>query len=160
MLQSFREGLDLYKVTASTMFGIQYNDVDKDQRFLGKVASLALAYQGGVRAFQKMAQTYGTDVDEPTAIRIRDDWRAANQPIKKLWNEVERAAMNAVRYGTEQDTRCGSFKFIKRDLLFKLPSKRILSFPRALLADGHYGEKLVYEGINNHSCSKFFGFPE
>ena len=151
VLQSFREGLDLYKVTASTMFGIQYSDVDKDQRFLGKVASLALAYQGGVRAFQKMAQTYGTDVDEPTAIRIRDDWRAANQPIKKLWNEVERAAMNAVRYGTEQDTRCGSFKFIKRDLLFKLPSKRILSFPRALLADGQYGEKLVYEGINNHT---------
>jgi DNA polymerase len=133
------------------MYGIAYSDVDKDQRFLGKVASLALNYQGGVRAFQKMAQNYGTDVDEPTAIKIRDDWRAANKPIVKLWNEVERSAMNAVRYGTEQDTRCGSFKFVKGDLLFKLPSKRILSFPRASLADSAYGEKLVYEGVNNHT---------
>ena len=31
---------------------------------------MALGYQGGVKAFQKMAANYGTDVDEATALKI------------------------------------------------------------------------------------------
>jgi len=145
VLQSFREGLDLYKVTASGMYGIMYSSVDKDQRFIGKVASLALGYQGGVKAFQKMAQNYGIDVDEATATTVRDDWRAANRPIVKLWHEVERAAYNAIQNGRREETRAGDFKMVKGDLLFKLPSSRCLSFPQAALINN----KITYQGMNN-----------
>jgi DNA polymerase len=145
VLQSFREGLDLYKVTASDMYGITYMNVDKDQRFIGKVASLALGYQGGVKAFQKMAANYGTDVDDATALKIRDDWRAANRPIVKLWHEVERAAYNAIENGRREETRAGDFMMVKGDLLFKLPSGRCLSFPQAALINN----KITYQGMNN-----------
>jgi DNA polymerase len=145
VLQSFRDGLDLYKVTASGMYGIPYSNVDKDQRFIGKVASLALGYQGGVKAFQKMAQNYGIDVDEATALKIRDDWRAANRPIVKLWNDVERAAYNAIQNGRREETRAGDFMMVKGDLLFKLPSGRCLSFPQAALI----ANKITYQGMNN-----------
>lgn len=149
-LNYFHKGLDIYKATASDMYGIPYRDVDKDQRFLGKVATLALGYQGGVRAFQKMAQAYGADIDETTALRVRDDWRAANKPIVSLWREIEEAAISAVSWGEEVVTRCGSFKLIKRDLLFKLPSGRILSFPNAHFKMNEWGDnKLAYEGMNN-----------
>ena len=145
VLDAFREGLDIYKVTASEMFGTPYGKVDKDQRFLGKVATLALGYQGGVMAFSKMAQAYGTDVDEATALKVRDDWRASNKPIVTLWAEVERAAVKAVQHGGVAETRCGAWKVIEDDLLFKLPSRRVLSFPKVQLENG----RLSYEGHNN-----------
>lgn len=150
MLNYFHKGLDIYKATASDMFGVAYEDVNKDERFLGKVATLALGYQGGVRAFQKMAQAYGADIDETTALRVRDDWREANKPIVDLWREVERSACRAVSYGDEQPTRCGSFKMINGDLLFKLPSGRILSFPNCRFEMSEFGDnKLHYDGMNN-----------
>lgn len=146
VLQSFRDGLDLYKVTASSMYGIPYSDVDKDQRFLGKVASLALGYQGGVKAFQKMAQNFGTVVDDQQALKIRDDWRATNEPIVKLWHEIEAAAVKAVQSG-KADTSVGVFNMIGNDLVFVLPSHRLLSFPKAEVSNS----KLSYHGMNNYT---------
>ena len=152
VLQVFEGGKDIYKFTAATMYGIEYGEVDKDQRFVGKVATLALGYQGGVRAFQKMAEVYGADVDEKQALKIRNDWRDANDPIVKLWVTTERAARNAVSYkGNVYPAAKGEFKYVNGDLLFKLPSGRILSFPEAKLAEGDRGLDLIYSGMNNHT---------
>ena len=151
VLQVFRDGKDIYKFTAAEMYGIAYSEVDYDQRFVGKVATLALGYQGGVRAFQKMAEVYGTEVTEDQALKIRNDWRDANAPIKNLWIATEKAARNAVSYkGKEFPAAKGSFKFVNDDLLFKLPSGRILSFPDAKMVQGDRGMDLVYSGMNNH----------
>ena len=146
VLQSFRDGLDLYKVTASDMYSIAYGEVSSDQRFLGKVASLALGYQGGVKAFQKMAQNFGTVVNDEQALKIRDEWRATNKPIVKLWHEVEAAAVNAVQSG-RADTSVGVLNMVENDLVFVLPSQRLLSFPKAQVSDG----KLSYHGMNNYT---------
>ena len=152
VLDVFKDGKDIYKFTASEMYGIPYSEVDKDQRFVGKVATLALGYQGGVRAFQKMAEVYGADVDERQALKIRNDWREANAPIVRLWVETERAAKNAVSYkGQTYQAAKGEFKWVKGDLLFKLPSGRILSFPEPRLDVGDRGMDLVYSGMNNHT---------
>lgn len=152
VLQVFEDGKDIYKFTAAEMYRIDYEQVDKDQRFVGKVATLALGYQGGVRAFQKMAEVYGADVDENQALKIRNDWRDANAPIVKLWVSTERAARNAVSYkGNVYPAAKGEFKYVNGDLLFKLPSGRILSFPEAKLTQGDRGLDLVYSGMNNHT---------
>ena len=146
VLQSFRDGLDLYKVTASIMYNIPYDSVDSEQRFLGKVASLALGYQGGVKAFQKMAQNFGTEVNDDSALKIRDDWRSANRPIVKLWHEVEAAAIKAIQFGKSHSS-IGDFKMMGDDLVFMLPSRRLLSFPKATVVGG----KMSYHGQNNYT---------
>ena len=151
-LNIFRDNKDIYKYTAAEMYGIAYSEVNKFQRFVGKVATLALGYQGGVRAFQKMSEAYGAEVSEGQALKIRNDWRDANTPIKNLWIATEKAARNAVSYkGKAFATAKGSFKFVNDDLLFKLPSGRILSFPEAKMVQGDRGMDLVYSGMNNHT---------
>ena len=152
VLQTFKDGKDIYKATASGMFNVPYDQIDYDQRFVGKVATLALGYQGGVRAFQKMSEAYGTEVSEVQALKIRNDWRDANAPIVQLWVDVEKAARNAISYlGQAYDAAKGTFRVVNGDLLFKLPSGRILSFPEASLTQGQRLMEINYKGMNNHT---------
>jgi DNA polymerase len=55
-------GPDLYKVAAAGIYNIDIKQVTKPERQVGKVAELALGYQGGVGAFAKMAKGYGVDL--------------------------------------------------------------------------------------------------
>lgn len=58
-----KEGPDLYRLSYGRAFGVEPEDVDDDQRQIGKVMELALGYGGGVGAFATMAAGYGLDLD-------------------------------------------------------------------------------------------------
>jgi len=58
------DGPDLYKLTYAKAFKIPVEDVTKEQRAIGKVQELALAYGGGVGAFVSMVLNYGIDLTE------------------------------------------------------------------------------------------------
>lgn len=58
VLEIFRGHGKIYEATAADIFGIPIEKVSKDQRQIGKVANLALGYQGGVGALQQMAKAY------------------------------------------------------------------------------------------------------
>lgn len=55
-------GPDNYKVAAAGIYNIPVEAVTKDQRQVGKVAVLALGFQGGAAAFAKMAKIYRVDL--------------------------------------------------------------------------------------------------
>lgn len=61
-LDTFRKGTDLYKVLASSMFRVAYDDVTKDQRQVAKAAVLGLGYGGGVGAFCQFAKNLGLNL--------------------------------------------------------------------------------------------------
>ena len=50
----FRSDGRVYEATASRMFGVPIDRVDKELRQRGKVATLALGYQGGPKALERM----------------------------------------------------------------------------------------------------------
>ena len=54
----------MYKLAYSKSFGVKPDDVNKDQRQVGKVQELALAYEGGVGAFVTFASAYGIDLED------------------------------------------------------------------------------------------------
>ncbi|MCP4451592.1 MAG: hypothetical protein GY809_09040, partial [Planctomycetes bacterium] len=62
-LQVFRDGLDVYKVAASGIFGVPYDQVTSEQRDVGKVGVLALGFGGGIGAYGSMARNYGIDLE-------------------------------------------------------------------------------------------------
>jgi DNA polymerase len=155
-VQKIANGLDMYKVAASGIYGIKYEQVDKAQRFVGKVAELALGYQGGTNALQQMARAYGVEFDEDTAKQTVSAWREANRPIKRFWSALQAAAIDALGApGVPQ--RCGrlSLQYLedKAFLTIKLPSGRALCYYRPFLYDslapwGEYTKALSYTGTN------------
>ncbi|WP_443696422.1 DNA polymerase [Pseudomonas sp.] len=56
-------GHDLYKLAYAKAFGINPEDVDKDQRQIGKTMELALGYAGGVGAFITFSLAFNIDLE-------------------------------------------------------------------------------------------------
>lgn len=63
VLEIFRTHGKVYEHAASSIFGKPMADISPDERQIGKVAILALGYQGGVGALQKMAKAYGVRLE-------------------------------------------------------------------------------------------------
>ena len=126
-LNAFREGLDIYKVTASKMYGCPYEAVDKEQRGRGKVAVLACGYQGALGAMSKMGGPKIGMTDEDMLATVRA-WRAANPRIVKLWYALEKAWRLAATDGGSY--RVGRLRVLRRGSSVKivLPSGRELTY--------------------------------
>lgn len=76
-LQVFRDGKDIYKDMAVTIYNVQYGDVTDEQRRMGKQAILGLGYQMGAPKFWDTINGY-----EP-AYKHQDD----------TWGEIEPAGV-------------------------------------------------------------------
>lgn len=144
VLDTFREGHDIYKATANQMFHLGGVDkVDKAMRQRGKVATLALGYQGGTGALQAMgALKMGIKEDELQG--LVNAWRTANPNIVKFWRRVEAAAKRALEFGTKVSLRGTGISFYVRDtfLMIELPNGRSIAYANATLEDG----RIRYEG--------------
>lgn len=95
----YKSGGDLYVETYRRMTGHE-GEVSKSQRFVGKVAELALGYQGGAGALERMCSAYGATLDEDYEI-IKHRWRKASPETVKYWwkphIESENALYDTVR---------------------------------------------------------------
>ena len=132
-LQVFENDADIYEHTAAKIYRKPVESVTKQQRFTGKVATLALGYQGGVGAFMHMAKIYGVEVSEEFAEAIKREWRQANPQITALWSNLEEAAIYAVENPGTAYAVTGTQKrimFLVRNgrLQCKLPSGRIINY--------------------------------
>lgn len=129
VLKAFKEDIDVYKVAASAIYGVPIDSVDEEQRSIGKVAVLALGFQGGWRAFESMAGNYGVVVSERKATDIVDKWRETNPNIVQFWYDIERAATKAIMSGEPQHVGLIAFGLRDDFLVCRLPSGRLLRWP-------------------------------
>ena len=141
----------IYEYTAAKIYNGRIETVTSEQRFIGKVACLALGYGGGRMAFAKMAKQYGVDISEDQAEVIKSDWRDANPFIVKLWYDLESAAKAAIRqpgiaFGIPSKKII--FKVEGEWLLMRLPSGRRLSYLQPEMdAEG----QVTYMGIDTYT---------
>jgi DNA polymerase len=124
-------GTDLYVLAYSKAFDVPPEQVTRDLRQRGKVMELSMGYQGGKRAFQKMAANYGLMVSDETAETLKVAWREAHPAIRNSWYELQDAGIEAVRYkGATVPCLGGRIKYkVERDILWcRLPSGRCLAY--------------------------------
>jgi len=131
-LDIFAKGEDVYKHNAMATFHVGYDDVDKDQRQIGKVQELACGFAGGVGAFASMGRIYGLLMSESDAKRMVDAWRRANSWAVPYWSGLEEAYMRAMRNkGREFTAGRVTYLFDGLHLWYALPSGRVLCYPFA-----------------------------
>lgn len=144
-LEVFATHGKIYEASASQMFHIPIEEVDKNLRQKGKVAELALGYQGGPGALKQMG-ALEMGVPEEELPELVENWRRANPNIVQFWKDVQRAAIKALK--TRSTIKLGKLKFkrSKGFLFIQLPSGRNLAYAKASVEAGDYGDKIVYEG--------------
>lgn len=105
-LDVFKTHGKIYEASASQMFGVPLELIKKGNpeyalRAKGKVAELALGYQGSVGALIAMgALDMGLSEDELPDIVSR--WRQANSRIQNLWYEMDNAAVDVIQNGGQK----------------------------------------------------------
>jgi len=151
-LEVFRTHGKIYEASASKMFKTPLNEITKDSplRQRGKVSELALGYQGGVNALLRMDTDKSLNESElPGLVKA---WRRENPKIVELWRDVNKAAIKAISEGGTVPFKYNmSFEFKKGFLFITLPSGRKLSYANASLAEGKFGYKVTYSGIDQTS---------
>ena len=127
----FRTHGKIYEATAAKLYNVSIDDIKpKDKRRdHGKVAELALGYQGGVNALMamgadKVGLSYGQLVDTVNA------WRNANPNIVKLWIKASDAVVYSARYREVTSIADGYTCEMYGDTMYiALPSGRYIAYP-------------------------------
>lgn len=110
-LEVFRTHGKIYEASASQMFHVPIEKIKKGNpeyalRQRGKVAELALGYQGGVSAMRRMDTGHNLDdLSDDEVKGIVDRWRETNSMIRDLWNIVDSAAVTVITNGGAQTIR-------------------------------------------------------
>lgn len=153
-MQVFETTGKIYEAAASMMFGVPQEKIAKGNpeyalRAKGKVAELALGYQGGPAALIAMgALNMGLTEDELPDIVQR--WRRANKRICDFWMKVDNAAMAVM--DSAQPVCIGQGITFAREsnpvygmdfLTVQLPSGRKLYYPGPYLAENQFGRPAI-----------------
>ncbi len=148
-LEVFRTHGNIYEASAAQMFNVPLEKIKMGNpeyalRQKGKVAELALGYQGGTKALIKMGATK-MGIPEEDLQGLVNDWRRANPRIIELWHQVEADAKMAVEYPGSFTRGNDFYTFVvEADTLFMiLPGGRRLAYPNAALM----GRQLSYTGV-------------
>ncbi len=141
----------IYEASASQMFKVPLDSIDKGSplRQKGKIAELALGYQGGVGALKTMGgERMG--LSEPEMQEIVDSWRLANPNIVRLWYDIQEAAMAVIgNIGRTVEVRGCRFKWDKGLMWITLPSGRSLCYATPGIGRNRFGgDSITYWGIN------------
>lgn len=166
-LEVFRTHGKIYEASASQMFHVPIEKIKKDNpeyalRQRGKVAELALGYQGGVSAMRRMDTGHNLDdLSDDEVKGIVDRWRETNSMIRDLWNIVDSAAITVITNGGAQTIRSKTTDAVitlaceldvitgTRYMTILLPSGRKLYYPSPEIGVNRWGNPSVsYMGQN------------
>ena len=154
-LEVFNTHGKIYEASAAKMFKVDINEITKESelRQKGKIAELALGYQGGVGALVTMG-AYNMNLCEGDLIEIVKAFRSSNTNIVSLWKKAEKAFIKAVKDKTVVNIDKNiSFIYEGNILFIKLPSGRRLSYirPRVDFNNAFNKYIITYEGVDSIS---------
>ncbi|MEG2575624.1 MAG: DNA polymerase [Christensenella sp.] len=158
-LEVFRSHGKIYEASASQMFGVPIEKIKKGNpeyglRAKGKVAELALGYQGGPGALINMgALDMGLTEEELPDIVSR--WRDANSRIRDLWYKMDKAAVQVISSGGTVNVHglilAREYDVVQGVTCFTilLPSGRKLFYVNPQIGENRWGEpSITYNGMN------------
>lgn len=128
IMNTFRQGMDTYKVFAAKRYGIDYEDVTKEMRNFSKPPVLGCGYMLGWKGLISYAEGYGVSMCEDESRDAVNTFRTMYPEIPKFWDWIYQAVIYTVKSGLPVE---GYRLKIERDeefLRIWLPSGRALSY--------------------------------
>lgn len=153
-LEIFKNGGDIYCASASQMFKVpvEKHGINGHLRQKGKIAELALGYQGSTGALKAMG-ALKMGIPEEELPGIVKSWRAANKRIVEYWYLLDNTAQECVSSGRGSILPKGMQMW--RDskyLIIKLPSGRCLFYNDPKIIPGDMGRNQIsYMGIDQNT---------
>ncbi len=161
VLEVFRTHGKIYEAAASQMFGVPFESIRKGRpeyayRQKGKVATLALGYQGGTGALINM-DALRMGIPEDDLPDIVDRWRKANKRIVEFWWTLDAASKHTVQTGRPVELPGGKVAFAREIdrgngldfLTIRLPSGRKLYYAQPHMGQDRFGRPSIrYMGLN------------
>ncbi|MGI6014862.1 MAG: DNA polymerase [Oscillospiraceae bacterium] len=141
-LEVFQSHGKIYEASAAAMFGVPVESIDRGSplRQKGKIAELALGYQGGVGALKQMG-ALDMGLTEEELPELVAQWRLANPAIVQFWRDVDAAAKTAISDQTTVPLQKGlRFIYEPGALFIELPSGRRLAYPNPRVEPHHKWE--------------------
>jgi DNA polymerase len=139
----------IYEASASQMFKVPIEEITKTSplRQKGKISELALGYGGSVGALTAMG-ALDMGVDEKELQGLVTAWRQANLNITKLWWNIDKAALKAVKEKTSVVVGKIKIHYESGILFITLPCGRKLSYIKPRIEPNKFGrDAITYEGI-------------
>ena len=130
LVETFRNGGDVYKEMASAIYNVNVENVTDGQRQVGKMAILGCGYGMGGKRFAEQCATMGINVDEDEAKRIVSVYREKNNRIARYWRDSENEFVEMVK-------EAGRVRSVE----LPLPSGRSLTYhnPRIIQRETPWG---------------------
>lgn len=157
----------IYEATAAQMFGVDKALIKKgnpeyELRQKGKVATLALGYQGSTSALVAMG-ALNMGIKEEELQDIVDRWRNANPNICALWYEVGNAALATMQTAEPQMVAGGRVTIrLEGEIIhgqsfmtIELPSGRKLYYAKPWLQENRFGREAIHYMDINQTTRKW-----
>jgi DNA polymerase len=141
VLKLLGDGGDLYKDFASKVFNVPYDEVTKEQRFIGKTSQLSLIFGVGAAKLRSAVKAgSGLDLGEVEAKRIVDLYRSTYIGVTALWKTCGNAIENIATGGEFTFGTNGLYTATSSGV--KFPSGLYMQYPQlANVIDAKTGEQ-------------------
>ena len=148
-LKLLGEGGDLYKEFASKAFGVPYDEVTKEQRFVGKTSQLGLIFGVGAAKLRGAVKAgtvgiAGIDLGEVESKRIVDLYRATYTGVTALWKTCT-TAIKAIADDSDFTFGTGDLYVVEGKKGIKFPSGMYMQYPelenKVIMETGEQGYK-------------------
>jgi DNA polymerase I-like protein with 3'-5' exonuclease and polymerase domains len=145
LVDAFDRGEDVYKIMASSIYGKSVNDINKDERFMGKTTILGAGYGMGSVKFQAQLKTSNVDLSAEETKRIIDVYRNTYEWIPLLWRQAGVALEAILNDQTAPLGRTGVLVVEGRKGI-RLPNNMYIKYPNLRKRTGENGkDEYVYD---------------
>lgn len=143
LVAAFDAGEDVYKIMASSIYGVAADEVTDPQRFVGKTTILGAGYGMGAAKFKAQLKTFGVDMELSECEYIINVYRATYPMIPRLWKQAGRA-LNALMAGQTAPIGRDGVLVVDTDGI-KLPNGLYIKYPRLRTQAQGDRQEMVYD---------------
>jgi len=145
LVDAFERGEDVYRIMASSIYNKATEEINKDERFVGKTTILGCGYGMGSKKFQVQLKTFNVEIEDGESNRIIQVYRETYDWIPQLWRQAG-LALDAMLANQTTTLGRGGILVVEGAKGIRLPNGLYVKYPNLRKITNEEGKsELVYD---------------